>query len=336
MGKFYSQKVFSKEDCKIVENLTKEEIQNLGKEERVFFKCSQCGKEVIQRAACFKKSFLELCRACKMEKRLGYRNNFNAPDFLEKRQKAFEKKYGSYEKGYKACREKAEKTNLEKYGCIAPLQNKKVLEKFLKTNNERYGANSPSQNEAIKQKQIETSLRNWGFRSSAQNEIVKEKAKQTCLKHFGVENGFLTKNCFESHSRCKYEFDDQRFDSSWELILWVYAKDHNEEIEREPEKLEFEFEGKLHFYFPDFRYKGNLIEIKGPHFFEDGKMICPFDRSKDGLSQAKYECMLKNNIKIFSSKEIRVFKDYVIKTYGKQFIKGCMTKRVSQTVLHLK
>lgn len=32
----------------------------------------------------------------------------------------------------------------------------------------------------------------------------------------------------------KYNYEGQMFDSSWELALWIYAKDHNEEIERDP------------------------------------------------------------------------------------------------------
>lgn len=328
MGKIYSQKIFRKEDCKNVDDLSKEEIQKLNKEERVFFKCSQCGKEVIQRAVYYKLFYLKLCRPCKRERKYGYRNPFNAPDFLEKKKKSFELKYGSYEEGYKNCREKAERTNIEKYGGIAPLQNKETLEKFLKTNNERYGGNSPSQNETVKQKQIETTLKNWGFRSSAQNEIVKEKSKQTCLKNFGVETGFLTKKCFDSHSRCKYEFEGERFDSSWELALWIYAKDHNEEIEREPCQFEYEFEGKRHFYYPDFKYKGQLVEIKGPQFFKDGKMICPFDRSQDELFQAKYECMKRNDVKVFGMKEIRICRDYIKRTYGDSFLQKHMIDRI--------
>lgn len=44
--------------------------------------------------------------------------------------------------------------------------------------------------------------------------------------------------------RKRYLYQNQHFDSSWELALWIYAKDHNEEIEREPCCFEYEFEGK--------------------------------------------------------------------------------------------
>lgn len=43
-----------------------------------------------------------------------------------------------------------------------------------------------------------------------------------------------------------------------------------------------------------------MIEIKGDHFFRDNDpskdMICPFDRSKDMLFEAKHQCMIENNI----------------------------------------
>lgn len=327
-------KKFTKEESLSLQSLSENQIKTLHSDTRIWYNCTKCGNLVIRRLITYRKDHLQLCPACKMELHKGYRNPFSAPDFLDKKKRTFELKYGSYEEGYKACREKAERTNIEKYGGIAPLQNKVILEKFLKTNNERYGGNSPSQNEIVKQKQIETTLKNWGFRSSAQNEIVKEKSKQTCLKNFGVETGFLTKKCFDSHSRCKYEFEDERFDSSWELALWVYAKDHNEEIEREPCQFEYEFEGKKHFYYPDFLYKGGLVEVKGPQFFKDDKMICPFDRSQDELFQAKYECMKKNGVKIFSTDEIRVCRDYIKKAYGNDFLQKHMIDKI-KTKLYL-
>lgn len=71
-----------------------------------------------------------------------------------------------------------------------------------------------------------------------------------------------------------YKYDEVLFDSSWELALWIYAKDHGEEIEREPCYFEYEFEGKKHKYFPDFRYKGKLIEIKPKSAFnKKGELI---------------------------------------------------------------
>lgn len=58
-------------------------------------------------------------------------------------------------------------------------------------------------------------------------------------------------------------YDNTSFDSSWELYLWIYCKDHNIKIIREPIRLEFEFNGKKYGYHPDFLIDGQLVELKG-------------------------------------------------------------------------
>mgnify|MGYP003292041606 CR=1 FL=1 len=60
------------------------------------------------------------------------------------------------------------------------------------------------------------------------------------------------------------------------------------------------FEGKKHYYFPDFLYDGRLIEIKGLHFFvnknKDLAMINPFDPSRNAITEEKHQCGLRNNV----------------------------------------
>jgi hypothetical protein len=55
--------------------------------------------------------------------------------------------------------------------------------------------------------------------------------------------------------------------------------------------LTYEFDGKTWTYFPDFKVNGQYIEIKGDHFFKNGKMICPY-RCKN-WSDDKYEWICK-------------------------------------------
>jgi hypothetical protein len=43
----------------------------------------------------------------------------------------------------KKIREKINKTNLEKYGCICALHNNKIHDKVIKTNLEKYGCEYP-------------------------------------------------------------------------------------------------------------------------------------------------------------------------------------------------
>lgn len=55
---------------------------------------------------------------------------------------------------------KSKITNIDKYGHIAPLGNKDILEKYFITNNERYGGNSSSCCKEILDKQRQTRIKN--------------------------------------------------------------------------------------------------------------------------------------------------------------------------------
>ena len=123
-----------------------------------------------------------------------------------------------------------------------------------------------------------------------------------------------------SKSHHEYLYEGLDFDSSWELALWIYAKDHNLDIEREPVMLEYEVNGKVKKYFPDFRLNGALIEVKGDHFFKNGKMICPFDESLNSVYEAKHQCGLKNKVKFWSSEEMKPILEYIENRYTKDYL----------------
>ena len=86
--------------------------------------------------------------------------------------------------------------------------------------------------------------------------------------------------------------------------MWIYAKDHNEEIVRSPKAFEFSFEDKKHFYHVDFQYKEKYIRLKGDQFFEDDKMINPFDKKFDDLAEAKHQCGFQNKVEFWTRKDI--------------------------------
>ena len=50
-------------------------------------------------------------------------------------------------------------------------------------------------------------------------------------------------------------------------------------------------------------------------------MIDKLDSSKNYIAEAKHQCMLKNNVVILTSKEIKKYLDYVEQTYGKGYLK---------------
>lgn len=123
-----------------------------------------------------------------------------------------------------------------------------------------------------------------------------------------------------SKSHHSYFYEGLDFDSSWELAVWIYAKDHSLGIEREPIMFEYEVNGKVKKYFPDFKLNEDLIEVKGDHFFKNGKMICPFDESLNDIYEAKHQCGLKNKVKFWTSKEMQDILKYVEDKYTKDYL----------------
>lgn len=117
----------------------------------------------------------------------------------------------------------------------------------------------------------------------------------------------------------KYTFKNIKFDSVPELAYYIWLSDNNISFEYQPNiSFEYEYDGKTHIYYPDFKVNEEYIELKGSHFFENGKMINPYDRTQDGLYAAKHQCMIKNNIKIIT--DYNQYEDYVNKKYTKDFI----------------
>lgn len=80
-----------------------------------------------------------------------------------------------------------------------------------------------------------------------------------------------------------------------------------------------------------FIVEGQLVELKGDHFFdESGKMINPFrypewsdEQYEQACAQyeAKYQCMLKNNVRILRSDDYGQYVKYVEQKYGKDFLR---------------
>lgn len=96
-------------------------------------------------------------------------------------------------------------------------------------------------------------------------------------------------------------------DSSWELAWVIYNLEHNIPFERNWEKFEYEFEGKTHYYLPDFKMEDGLfIEVKG------------YMDKKNKAKITNFEKPLKV---ILGKKENKIYIDYAKEKYGNDFIK---------------
>lgn len=142
-----------------------------------------------------------------------------------------------------------------------------------------------------------------------------EKIKQTRLEKYGVENFFQDK---EIHKKAllghRYKYKNIKFDSFPELCFYLYCINKNISISRETIKLPFIFNGKQCYYYPDFKVNEQLIEIKGSQFLtEDGSWKNPYNHNLNDYNKARYECAIKNNVKIIYTDEYQKYIDWFYK-----------------------
>lgn len=92
-------------------------------------------------------------------------------------------------------------------------------------------------------------------------------------------------------------------DSSWELAFVIFNIDQGVNIVRSKEVRTYTFDGKTKRYYPDFEIDGQLIEIKG-------------------FKTSQWEAKLQDNpdVKVYYLDEMQEILDYVISSYGKNFI----------------
>lgn len=301
-----------------------EEIQPLKHLSIVSYKCQNCGKDVTIRVKALKdkkRSTLK-CTSCykkeTMIKKYGTTSNFGRKEVQEKSQNSLQERYGGKTPlQCKNIKEKYEQTCLEKYGSISPLGNDEIREKIQQTSLKKYGKKTPLENKIILQKTFQTIKEKYGVDNIFMIEKFRnpEKRKET-ISNFPKEKLLDIR---KKQSK-KYYYDNLYFNSSWELAFWIYSKDNNKKIKYEPTHFEYYYDNKKHYYYPDFQVDDELIEIKGDHFFENGKMICPFDRTLDGLYETKHQCMIKNHIKILKNDDLLDIFNYIDNKYTKDFI----------------
>ena len=114
------------------------------------------------------------------------------------------------------------------------------------------------------------------------------------------------------------------FDSSWELALWIYAKDHGELIIREPFIIPY-IDGSGSHTIPDFWYKDKLVEVKGHHLSKsnpDGSvsLINAYDPN-DHSGEVKMNTLAAYNCDIYRRHQMYQYLAYVWKTYGEGYMR---------------
>ncbi len=213
-------------------------------------------------------------------------------------------------------------TCLERFGTTSSLAAESVKEKIKQTLLEKTGYATAHESPEAIQKTKDTCREKYGATSYFASAEGKEKIKQTFLEKYGVENPSQVEEIQRSKAR-KYLYKDENFDSSWELALWIYAKDHNEEIEREPCQFEYTVDETIHKYYPDFRYCGKLIEIKGAHLYNaDGKVRLGFEKNEklDKQMLAKMKCAFDNHVEVWGQFKVQPYLKYIKEKYGSKYL----------------
>lgn len=216
---------------------------------------------------------------------------------------------------------KREATSLQRYGYRCSLQNDEVKAKSTRSINAQYGEGHTIQH-------------------ISQSRHFKQKFEETSMKHFGVKHPMQAQQV-QIEARRRYSYDGKYFDSSPELAFYIWLQDNDIEFEfHDGSFLEYEFNGNVMRYFPDFIVEGQMIEIKGNHFFEDNdpskKMICPFKKKGQSYEdyqlacqkyEAKHQCMIASNVKILTNADYQKYLDYVDQMHGKHYLEQFRTSK---------
>ena len=186
------------------------------------------------------------------------------------------------------------------------------MEKNKSTCIHKYGVDNSRKSRQCK----DTIKRTKKARHGDENWNNMEKFKSTCIANHGVEWPMQSAE-IRSKSATKYEHDGFQFNSKQELCFYVWLRDHKIDFNINSSiKLPYMYKGKQHWYIPDFIVEGQVVEIKGDHFFkEDGTMQNPYDNSQGGLYEAKHQCMIENNVTIILQSECDEYIKYVNAKY---------------------
>lgn len=231
-------------------------------------------------------------------------------------------------------RPKYRETCTKKYGVDNYFRSEIGKQHIAQTHTERYGGIGFA-SEELRAKGIETMMELYHVDNAAKipenyekmhSEEVRKRRTASIHKTFDEKYGCWVTAAPEviKKSRKRYKYHENSFDSSWELALYIYAIDHNEEITREPVRLEYSYDNKVFYYYPDFLYKGQLIEIKGTHLVGMDAWVNPYtkDAKVQEKNYQKYLCAINNGVKILGHEDIKFALEYVKKTYRQDYLKS--------------
>lgn len=205
-----------------------------------------------------------------------------------------------------------------------------------------YGSKNIFSSDYGKNKIRETCLKNYGVPYSGMSSIKKKHTEESNIKKYGVKNvnqvpeikergtTTLMKNYGQLFNYSKYKYDNHKFDSSWEIIYYMYLKDHKIQFEFHKTNFFFTYkkEGKLKRYYPDFIVENEIHEIKGDQFFNDKNE--PYDTVHKLWWKEKYQCMIDHNVKILRSADLKPVFEWFYSIYDNNYLQKFLTSKACQ------
>ena len=222
--------------------------------------------------------------------------------------------------------EKSRLTNLKKYGTDWYTQTNEFIDRVKETNMKNYGYEWALQSPEVREKGVETSLDRYGCRNAGGSKEAVQKIKETKKSRYGDENynnsnkirdtWFSNLSSNKHKYRC-YVYKDIYFDSFPELAYYMYMISNGYNITRcdiKTLKFDYYYNGKLHYYIPDFIVDDKVIEIKSDYLLKKMQI-------ENTRGNAKYKCMLENNIIIINNAKFKKYVEWFLQHYSKEEFK---------------
>ena len=191
-------------------------------------------------------------------------------------------------KAQKIAQNKAEQKKKNREGVLRSRERPEVMEKWLKAVREN------SQKEEWKKKQSELMKERW------KDPIKREKFLQNGNFHTSCHGFFSSKN-----------FGKIRYESSYELIF-LFQKDlEKANVKRFDIPIEYELNGKKHYYIPDFLLNEEIVEIKSHAILKKENKNELFEAKKEAMNNflnnseiyKKYTVLFDEDIELLSIRE---------------------------------
>lgn len=158
-------------------------------------------------------------------------------------------------------------------------------EAIRRTSLERYGVDNIFKSDIGKQKIKNTMLEKYGVDHYSKTAEYQNKYQSTMQKRYGVNYPMQSKEIHDKSIKKLFQLnkssDGIRLDSSYEVIVYEFAKRNNLPIERNI-PINYEYGGSQHTTFIDFCIEGQLFECKGAHLlsgvYDDAPSMVPINQ----------------------------------------------------------